>query len=122
MPEELSSLVAVAIGIALRLAIPIGLTILVVWWLRRLDTRWQAESQLGHVQVVNADELARAPRCWETRNCPPEKMADCPAHVQPHIACWQVFRRSDGSLKVECLTCMVFRRAPVPQLQWIGRR
>jgi hypothetical protein len=117
MPEALNILISVGIGVALRFAIPLGATIAIVWWLRRLDARWQSESQSRPVQVVG--EWSRAPRCWETRNCPPERRANCPAYARPDIPCWQVFRSADGSLKTACLTCSVFRNAPVPRLAWI---
>ncbi|HLF27633.1 MAG TPA: hypothetical protein VJG32_14960 [Anaerolineae bacterium] len=103
-------------GMALRFAIPLGLTILAVWWLRRLDARWQAEAKQQRVRILNADEIARYPRCWETRHCPPERMAACPAYAQPDVACWQVFRSASGRLKEDCLDCAVFHNAPAPHL------
>lgn len=110
-------LVATAAGLLLRFGIPVIATALVVLWLRRLDARWQVESKEVRIHVVNASEMARAPRCWEVRHCPPERMADCPARAQPDTPCWQVFRGADGQLKEACLDCDVFRHAPVPLIQ-----
>jgi hypothetical protein len=103
------------IGAGLRFVIPIGLTSLLVWWLRRLDVRWQAESRQQQVRVINASEIARSPRCWEVRNCPPERMAECLAHNRPDAPCWQIFRDEDGNLRTACLSCPVFRNAVAPQ-------
>jgi hypothetical protein len=93
-------------GLALRLAVPIGVTALVVILLRRLDLRWQAEAALQHT-------AAPAQPCWKLKDCPEQKHANCPAASQ-NVPCWQVFRQKNGYLQEACLGCEVFRRAPTP--------
>lgn len=110
----LDALAATLVGLLLRLGIPLLVTALIVLWLRRLDAHWQAESRQARVRVLNVDEIARCPRCWEVRNCSPERIADCPAAARPDVPCWQAFRGADGRLLEACLNCEVFRNAPVP--------
>lgn len=95
------------IGISLRLAIPLGVTIILVALLRQLDARWQAEAE--HAQA----QLAQAPvtPCWEAKGCSLEQRAACPAYRQS-MACWQVKRHTLGRLPEVCLECAVFRNAP----------
>ena len=114
--EGLSVLVVFIIGVVLRFAVPIAATILVIGWLRQLDNRWQTESEKQGRLVLNADELARSPRCWEVKECPPERMTDCPAHLRPDIPCWQIFRAKDGQLREACLACLLFRNAVAPKV------
>lgn len=98
------------LGGVLRLGVPLALTILLAWWLRRLDARWQREGEV--LQAQRARRPALTPPCWETRNCPPERRAACPAFTQTETPCWQIFRDPRGELRATCLDCNVFRGAP----------
>ena len=109
--ESLDTLLVLILGILVRFAIPIGVTALLVWLFRKLDQRWQAEAEL-----TTEKALAKNPGCWEINNCPEEQRARCRAFANPNMACWHVFRDSDGLLQEQCLGCDVFRKAPVPVL------
>jgi hypothetical protein len=108
MMETLNPLLAVIAGFALRLAIPIAITAIAIYFLRRLDTRWQAEAE--ELLLLPAVEK---PKCWEVHNCPPEKRKSCPGY-QSEQPCWQAFREENGYLQERCLGCDVFRQAPIP--------
>lgn len=97
---------AVAFGFLLRLGIPVGLSILIGWLLRRLDARWQAEaeSELAQLQA----RTTPAP-CWEVHHCPPGMRQRCPAYNQPNVPCWE-HQRANGQLQAACLTCKVRRQ------------
>jgi len=114
---EGTAVVAIIIGLLLRFGIPVGLTAALVWLLKRLDSRWQAEAEsntdLKRSPVVN-------PGCWKIRACPKSERARCKAYARPEEPCWQVFRVQDGRLADKCLLCQVFRQAPVPILTKIG--
>lgn len=102
--------VPIIIGLFIRIVIPVVLTVVVVYGLRKLDERWKQEA---------AGELrpAAQPRnigCWEINKCPADKLASCKAYANPDRPCWQVFRQGDGHLQERCLVCQVFRRSPVP--------
>jgi hypothetical protein len=96
------------VGLLLRLAIPIAATLLVIYLLRRLDKRWQAEAQIEPVQVEK-------PECWKIKGCPPEQVKNCTA-AKASLPCWQAKRLPNGYLKEDCLSCPVFIQAPVPAL------
>ena len=96
------------IGLLLRLAIPIAATLLVIYILRRLDQRWQAEAKLQPVQVER-------PECWKIKDCSAEQVKDCAA-ARSQLPCWQVKRLPNGYLNEDCLSCPVFIEAPVPTL------
>jgi hypothetical protein len=109
---DLSALFAVVFGLLLRFGIPILLTGLAAWGLRRLDQRWQMQSE--HVRRAPL-ALGAAPaevRCWEQTACPEAKRDACPAYARPSIPCWQVFRAASGDLSTGCLGCEVFVNAP----------
>src|SRR3972149_3084304 len=110
--EWLHPLAAFVIGLGLRLCGSLRGAILVVSLLRRLDARWQVGAEQRRALI--AAGVARGPRCWELRNCPPERRANCLAYAQPGFPCWQVFRGSEGQLREACLECDVFTQAPLP--------
>jgi hypothetical protein len=102
------SLLAILIGLAVRLALPIAVTMLAIYFLRKLDLHWQEEAkhELGQPAVEKVE-------CWALKECSVEKQKTCPARpaLEP---CWQVKRLPNGYLQEDCLDCAVFRNAPVP--------
>ena len=106
--DTLVSFFYLIIGLLLRLAIPIAATLFVVYILRRLDKRWQAEAELQPVGVEK-------PECWKVKGCPPEQAENCAA-AKSQLPCWQVKRLPNGYLNEDCLSCPVFIEAPVPTL------
>lgn len=112
--ENILNLLAMMVGLLLRLAIPIVLTILLIFFLRKLDARWQKEAQ-------TLDLAIQKPECWKTNGCPPEQIANCIGAQSP-LPCWQAFRLPNGYLQEECLTCKVFTEAPAPSLHIEPRR
>jgi hypothetical protein len=101
---SITSFLFVLAGLLLRLAVPIAITAILIFFLRKLDARWQAEVQPPAVEK---------PKCWEVKGCSPEQMKNCIAG-QSSMPCWQVYRLPNGYLREECLSCEVFRKAPVP--------
>jgi hypothetical protein len=97
------------IGLLLRLAIPIAATLVVIYFLRRLDMRWQAEAALQPVNMEKAE-------CWKVKGCSPEQIKSCSAAQSP-LPCWQAKRLPNGYLNENCLSCQVFIEAPVPGLK-----
>ena len=112
--ENLISFLYVLMGVVLRLAIPILGTVLLVFFLRKLDKRWQAEAEL-HPQSIDK------PECWKLNGCTPQQTENCEAYASK-LPCWQVYRLPNGYLNEDCLSCQVFTEAPVPTLKPEPRR
>jgi hypothetical protein len=108
--EALNVIITVIVGLLVRFGIPIALTVILVYLLRRLDERWQAEAK----RELLALPLARNIGCWDVKNCSPEQRQKCSAYSHPDSPCWQHFRDQQGALQERCLGCDVFRQAPVP--------
>lgn len=100
----LNDLLSFLAGVGLRLLIPIAVTALVIFLLRRLDARWQAGT---------SPDAAPAQKtiCWKVKACPEATRKSCRA-AKSNMPCWQVFRQQNGYLKEECLKCNVFLQAP----------
>jgi hypothetical protein len=103
----MDNIITFILGFLLRLGIPVALSTLIFFLLRRLDERWQKDALA--VTVINSQRP-----CWEIKGCPEEKQKNCPATAKPNTPCWQVFRTKNGLLREDCLGCEVFQLAPVP--------
>ena len=112
--ETMMAFLTLCVGVFVRLALPIVVTLVLVYFLRRLDARWQAEVHLEPT-------LIQKPECWKIKDCSPEQRKDCTAFSSP-MPCWQVFRSPNGYLAEECISCKVFIEAPVPALKIEPRR
>jgi hypothetical protein len=112
--ETITSLLAILTGLLLRLAIPIAGTIILIYFLRKLDAHWQAEAKL-------APTLAQKAECWKVKGCSPAQKKNCVAASSP-LPCWQFFRQPNGYLQEECISCRVFVDAPLPGLKVEPRR
>jgi hypothetical protein len=110
--ELFTTFFAILIGFILRLAVPIVATCILIYFLRKLDARWQADAKLPPTPTQKIE-------CWKINGgslTQPEKVAD------PSMSCWQVYRQPNGYLQEECISCEVFINAPIPALKNEPRR
>lgn len=109
---DLNAVVALMIGILLRFGIPLLITVVVVWSLKRLDARWQAEIEERRIRSVEG-VVVQEIKCWDLQDCPEIKREECVAFQNSGIPCWQHFRNGNGELREDCLECEVFRITPI---------
>jgi hypothetical protein len=114
MMETITAFFLLSVGLLVRLAPPVAITAVLVYVLRKLDARWQADAPYAPVVIEK-------PECWKLKGCPPEQRKNCPA-LSSSLPCWQVFRLPNGYLHEDCISCKVFIDAPVPALQSEPRR
>lgn len=108
---------AVIVGMfILRLGVPLAITLVVAYFLRRLDAKWQAEawaeweaSQAQETPTAEARQLQAGKQpCWSLKGCAETDRANCAAPKQPDIPCWLARRRSEGRLPAACYNCALF--------------
>jgi hypothetical protein len=112
--ETFTSLLAIVTGLLLRLAIPILGTLILIYFLRKLDAHWQTEVQPARVLVEKIE-------CWNVKACSEEQRSHCVA-ASSNLPCWQVHRQPNGYLQEKCISCEVFTKAPIPTLKIEPRR
>jgi|SRR5215216_4074737 len=112
--ETVTSLLAILIGLLLRLALPIAGTIVLVYLLRKLDAHWQAEAERTPVTMEKVE-------CWKVKGCSEEERENCSGAASA-LPCWQVYRRPNGYLPETCISCEVFINAPIPAIKPEPRR
>mgnify|MGYP000852442878 FL=1 len=106
----------------LRLGVPLAVTVLITWWLKSLDARWQAEAEARRATAIVGAGQARggafkAPQalqlpCLILRNCGDDRQRNCAACKEPELPCWMARLRSDGRLPSACYGCALFRLRP----------
>lgn len=111
MDELIATLVIIG-GLLLRIGIPVGVTAILVYALRRLDQSWQREAQQATKSETRKTSLFAQIHCWGTHKCPQGDRDECPAFLENNQPCWQVFRDGFGDLRQKCLDCPVFRTVP----------
>jgi hypothetical protein len=103
----MNSTISFLLGLLLRLGIPLGISAVLFFFLRKLDSHWQKQAVAAKINPP------RIP-CWEIKGCSEEKRVNCKAASQKEIPCWQVFRDKTGLMQEKCLDCNVFQLAPIP--------
>jgi hypothetical protein len=111
--QELSVILSLITGLLLRFGIPIGITALLVYALRRLDQKWQREVELEAQSAFGQVNVFEKIRCWVSKECSQGDRDSCPAFLQNNRPCWQVFRDESGEMRGDCLNCPVFLNTPV---------
>lgn len=105
-------------GLLVRLAIPLGATLFGVWFLRRLDIRWQTEA-LKRTAVMGGANIPIAQlHCWDVHDCPPERKTNCPAYLDANVACWET-HCCNGQMQEACQTC-AFRKTKLIALSAVS--
>jgi hypothetical protein len=100
----------------LRLGVPLAIVLVVAYFLRRLDAKWQAEAWAEWAArspqeevIAKTKELQKAERpCWSLKACDETARANCVAPRHLDIPCWMARRRSEGRLPTECYNCDLF--------------
>lgn len=97
---------------ALRLGIPIILTIGVCYVLNRVSaSRAAAIASRREAQMQAAEQEGKVVRqlhCWEIKRCDPAKRPSCPAYQRPNLPCWLALQLAGQPLREECLRCGMY--------------
>jgi hypothetical protein len=97
---------------ALRLGVPVVLTIAVCHVLDRLSVK-RAE-QIGAQRRANLrataheGKVVRQLQCWEIKRCDEATRAACPAYQRPNLPCWLALQLAGCQLSEQCLTCSLY--------------
>jgi hypothetical protein len=103
----MNTIFAFALGIFLRLIVPLAVTALIVYLLHKLDVRWQIEAEKERALLVKDDKP-----CWKEQGLSMDEIKLRAA--KSNQPCWQTHRMSNGYLREACLDCEVFLSAPTP--------
>jgi hypothetical protein len=107
--NALTEILLVTVGIALRIGIPLVVTLIAAYFLRSLDAQWQKQAA--------AEKPKPGPAlAWKNADCVLQQNDPYVIAANPDKPCWQAFRQENGYLNDACLGCKVFQRAPIPAI------
>jgi len=102
--DEFTITISMVLGILVRIGIPVGLTAILAFFLKRLDSKWREEAR----QVQPGDGLLRDiwlnNPCWGETDCVEEQREKCAVFNQKKEPCWEVYREN-GSMQSKCQEC-----------------
>lgn len=115
IPQAVSDVLFVLLGFALRIVVPIAVTLAFGRWLekklapggeradeRATDAPWITRT--GNVIRVN---------CWDVKRCERARRARCAAFARPDLPCWLALQAQGEKLREECFTCALYKPTDV---------
>ena len=97
---------------ALRLGVPVLLTILVCYGLERAAARRSAQlasqRQAKEAASKQSTRVVRQLHCWEIKRCDPETREACPATQRQNVPCWLALQLAGQPLADECRSCAMY--------------
>ena len=125
---------------ALRIGVPVAVTALLVYLLKRLDRRWEAEARIARGEITAEPAATPSQReapvgrptlparrqplpsgamaatsqpCWDLKSCSEALRKTCPACKEPERPCWQARLSAEGRIPETCVDCTIFQRYPL---------
>lgn len=97
---------------ALRLGVPVLLTIAICHVLDRLSVKRAAQIGAQRQARLRAapheGKLVRQLQCWEIKRCEEATRAECPAYKRPNLPCWLALQLAGCQLSDECKSCSMY--------------
>lgn len=106
-----NEMLVLILGLIVRLGLPLLVTLLFVYGLRKLDMHWQHQAEEEHSLLLIRDDTP----CWKEQGLSMEEIKVRAAESDK--PCWQIHRLPNGYLREACLDCDVFVNAPAPVLK-----
>lgn len=112
-PQILIDTLIVILMFALRIGVPIAITVLIGRWLEK-KLALPEESQVEETKATATTRYTRSGKiirvhCWEVKRCEPAKRAQCAAYKRPDLPCWLAIQAAGGKLREECFTCAFYK-------------
>ncbi len=109
MSEALEGVVVLLL-FAVRIGIPIALTLAFGHWLERKlrPSEGPAEDQEKVRPIRKASNVIRL-HCWDIKRCEPAKRAQCAACRHPDLPCWLALQVEGGKVRENCFTCGFYK-------------
>ncbi len=99
---------------ALRIGIPIAVTLAFGYWLeRKLRPQQEPAETVEKIQVTRKASNVIRLHCWDIKRCDAGKRAQCAACRHPELPCWLALQVEGNKVREQCFTCAFYK----PQIQ-----
>lgn len=111
MMSELDGLVVLVL-FAIRIGLPIALTLAFGYWLERKlqpekRSEWPGTGTVTR-RPVHSPKVIRL-YCWDVMRCRATERAQCAAFKYPDLPCWLALQVDGDKVRQECFTCELYR-------------
>ena len=102
---EFWAVISLILGFAIRIGIPVSLTIIIGKALKKLDNKWQEDGRKIMIKDLDLSErIIQDLNCWEFYECSEVKRKNCSMEGHAEEPCWQLCEAVGGN-PAECLSC-----------------
>ncbi len=108
MPEVVEAVIVLLL-FAVRIAIPIALTLAFGYWLERRLRPPETAPEAQKVHSVRKPSNIIRLQCWDIRRCDSTKRAQCAASRHPDLPCWLAIQVEGGKVRENCFTCAFYK-------------
>ena len=110
-PQELLDAVTVILMFALRVGLPLALTLAFGYWLEKklAPSREQEQEQRPALRIVKSDNKVIQLHCWDIKRCDSATRAQCAAAKHPELPCWLALQADGNKVREECFTCALYK-------------
>ncbi len=108
MYEALEAVIVLAL-FAVRIAVPIALTLAFGYWLERKLRPPEAPPETDKIRVAPKRSNIIRLQCWDVRRCDSSKRAQCAATRHPDLPCWLAIQVEGGKVRETCFTCAFYK-------------
>jgi hypothetical protein len=112
LAQDFIDTVVVFFMFALRIGLPIALTLAFGYWLeKKLRPAQQVEDQTAQPQEQRWTRSGKIIQihCWDIKRCDATTRAQCAAVQHPDLPCWLALQAEGESVRQECFTCSLYR-------------
>ncbi|MBI5303714.1 MAG: hypothetical protein HY868_16380 [Chloroflexi bacterium] len=94
---------------ALRLGIPIALTILVGRWLeKKMRPPEENGTRKNEMERRTPTKVIRL-HCWDFKHCDSTTRAKCAATKHPDLPCWLALQADGHKVREDCFSCALYK-------------
>jgi hypothetical protein len=111
VPQAWTDAIAVLLGFALRVAVPIAVTLAAGRWLeKRLAPAEEStdERRTATPWITRTGNVIRV-HCWDVKRCESARRAQCSAFKNPELPCWLALQAQGEKLREDCFTCELYK-------------
>lgn len=113
MSPELYDALMVLFLFAVRIGIPVVITLALGYWLENKLKPHDEEDATSQQRVQLSVRATRSKviqlHCWDMCRCPQARRAACAACRHPDLPCWLALQVDGEKVRQECFTCFLYK-------------
>lgn len=106
MFQEVIDALVILLMFAVRIGVPVALTLVVGYWLEKKLAPSQEMRTRAH--TTRSAKIITL-HCWDVKKCSSTQRAQCAAFRRPDLPCWLALQVAGDKVRPECYTCAFYK-------------